>query len=141
MWHVRGFLQVYMYSMVHTLSRVPYAGVKGMLQNIFGLDHLGDDTVAIKTALLKVRVVGVQEAYFSQDQHQPVLFLPRVVETTDKTHCFVPKFEYRCFADCFISSFSDKSIYLVLFLLSALNRIVIKSIHHCIWNVNGLLRV
>lgn len=48
------FVQVYMYSMVHTLSRVPYAGVKGMLQNIFGLDHLGDDTLAIKTALLKV---------------------------------------------------------------------------------------
>lgn len=53
-----------------------------MLQNIFGLDHLGDDTVAIKTALLKVRVAGAQEQYSSQDQHQPVLFLPRVFEAT-----------------------------------------------------------
>ena len=52
---VHALSQVYMYSMVHTLSRVPYAGVKAMLQNIFGLDHLGDDTLAIKNALLKVR--------------------------------------------------------------------------------------
>lgn len=44
-----------MYSMVQTLSRVPYAGVKRMLYNIFGLDHLGDDPAAIRNALLKVR--------------------------------------------------------------------------------------
>lgn len=50
------YAQVHMYSMVQTLSRVPYAGVKRMLYNIFGLDHLGDDTAAIKNALLKVRM-------------------------------------------------------------------------------------
>lgn len=44
-----------MYSMVQTLSGVPYAGAKGMFWTIFGLDHLGDDALAIKKALQKVR--------------------------------------------------------------------------------------
>lgn len=122
-----------MYSMVHTLSRVPYAGVKGMLQTIFGLDHLGDDTLAIKTALLKVcddtlynvfiLIVAIITALHtgyswssgavisccSQDRHQPVSFLlPLVVEATNnlfQTCRVVSKFEDRWFAICFLLCF------------------------------------
>ena len=43
-----------MYAMVQTQSGTPYAGIKGMLRTIFGLDHLGDDAFAVKQALLKV---------------------------------------------------------------------------------------
>lgn len=43
-----------MYSMAQSFSNVPYSGAKGMLRAIFGLDHLGDDAVAIKESLLKV---------------------------------------------------------------------------------------
>lgn len=46
-----------MYAMVQTQSGTPYAGIKGMLRTIFGLDHLGDDAFAVKKALLKVRAV------------------------------------------------------------------------------------
>ena len=49
-------LQVHMYAMVQTQSGTPYAGAKGMLRTIFGLDHLGDDALAVKQALLKVRL-------------------------------------------------------------------------------------
>lgn len=48
------FWQVHMYAMVQTQSGTPYAGIKGMLRTIFGLDHLGDDAFAVKQALLKV---------------------------------------------------------------------------------------
>lgn len=44
-----------MYLMAQTLSSVPYSGAKGMLTTIFGLDPLGDDALAIKNALLKVK--------------------------------------------------------------------------------------
>lgn len=43
-----------MYAMVQTQSGTPYAGAKGMLRTIFGLDHLGDDALAVKQALMKV---------------------------------------------------------------------------------------
>lgn len=46
--------KVFMYSMPPTLSGVPYAGAKGMLRTMFGLDHLGDDALGIKNALLQV---------------------------------------------------------------------------------------
>lgn len=43
-----------MYAMVQTHSSTAYAGAKGMLRTILGLDHLGDDALAIKKVLLKV---------------------------------------------------------------------------------------
>lgn len=52
----KSFAKVHMYAMVQTHSGTPYAGAKGMLRTIFGLDHLGDDALAIKKALLKVRL-------------------------------------------------------------------------------------
>lgn len=50
-----------MYSMVQTQSGTPYAGAKGMLRTIFGLDHLGDDALAVKQALMKVSASSVSE--------------------------------------------------------------------------------
>ncbi|CAM9108718.1 unnamed protein product, partial [Ectocarpus sp. 8 AP-2014] len=56
--------KVHMYAMVQMQSGTPYAGAKGMLRTIFGLDHLGDDALAIKQALLKI----VREVYGSAEQ-------------------------------------------------------------------------
>lgn len=47
-----------MYSMVQSFSNIPYSGAKGMMRTIFGLDHLGDDAVAIKETLLKVNLLS-----------------------------------------------------------------------------------
>lgn len=46
-----------MYAMVQTQSGTPYAGAKGMLRTIFGLDYLGDDALAVKQALMKVNAL------------------------------------------------------------------------------------
>eukprot|EP00752_Nemacystus_decipiens_P013810 g12260.t1 len=55
--------KVHMYAMVQTQSGTPYAGIKGMLRTIFGLDHLGDDAFAVKQALLKT----VRDVYGSAE--------------------------------------------------------------------------